>query len=98
MSKIKLPKEITYFTCDFDGPIQGAIETLQKYAEQYPEAVLCWDSRGYDDQNRLYLDEMRLETDEQYAKRLEREEAQAKRNLEWKKAQFEKLKKELGEE
>lgn len=76
-----------------DGSFDKAISYLQEMKEDYDgrNVELCYEE-SYDNNNAIFLYEHRLETDEEYKKRLEEEE----RLLEYKREQLERLKKELG--
>lgn len=93
-----ITEEIRSVHHDLDGPLSEGIKFLQNMLEQYPDAVLSWEEdRYYGDSYCLYLDNTRLETDSEFNARIKFEEDQAARMLMIKKAQLERLKKELGE-
>lgn len=81
---------------EFDGTIKQAIKMLQELETKFPNAVLSYDSRGYDDNYVVYVDDLRLETDEEFENRIALEKIHEERALEYKKSQYERLKKELG--
>lgn len=95
--KQNIKKEVTDLTYDLEGPLEVVISRLQELADQYPVAEISREDRGYDDEYRYYLDEIRLETDLEFTRRLAREKEFAARQVAYKKAQLERLKKELGE-
>lgn len=99
MSKKKVVTEqISIVHHYLEGPLSDAIKFLQNMLEQHPDAILSWEQdRDYGDYYYLYLDNTRLETDSEFNARIKSEEAQAAKMLLVKKAQLERLKKELGE-
>lgn len=83
------------------GSIDNIINKLtvfkDKYSELYEDVQICSDY-DYDNCLEYHLEGMRLETDEEYEARLDEESADEARNRQWKLEQFNRLKKELGEE
>lgn len=80
---------------DLEGTLDEAISHLQKMKDMYKDrnVKLVYKEDPWSDYKSFYLYEQRLENDEEYQKRLEKEE----RHIEYKREQFERLKKELGE-
>lgn len=103
MVKIKRKYEgLTYELC---GTIDQVIELLiklkdtQKEGETlYLEYETVYGSYGDSDSQVVNLYDSRLETDEEYQLRLQREEEIKQQDISRKRAQLEKLKKELGED
>lgn len=100
MSEKKIITEkISTIHWDLEGSLSSAVKFLQDMLERYPDAVISYEEdRGYGTDYHLYLDNTRLETDLEFSARVKYEEAAAARLLVAKKAQLERLKKELDEE
>lgn len=87
-----------YLTCDTDrlyGSLSEAIKYLQEVYKEHPEATLYENWTGYEDMSMVFSFS-RLETDEEYALRIEREEM-VRKNREKEKAREEQRKKDLAE-
>ena len=80
---------------DFDGDLNNVILMLQRIREDYPDKKIKLDltTSRYDDDKEYAVVWERPENEEEIAKRLEDE---AKRK-EYRRAEFERLKKEFGE-
>jgi hypothetical protein len=88
--KIKERKDFYWYGV-FDGKLDYIISVLQKCKEDGWEGI---DYDYYDGEKEYYVYKTRLETDEEYEKRMELEE-QRKEN---RRIQYEQLKKEFGED
>lgn len=92
-------------TYNLSGTVDEVIERLQELKKEcYVEGATLvleyeteYGSYGDPDRQVVNLYDRRLETDEEYAARLETERLLKERTLESKRAQLEALKKELGE-
>ena len=90
----------TTIESSLDGlTLPEAIAFLQRTQERYPnkEIVIKWEEEKWSDDYQLSLYERRDETDEEEASREAEQERQKQIQLEYKRLQLEKLKKELGE-
>lgn len=102
MVKIKRKyEELTYELC---GTIDQVIERLVKLKDTqkegetlYLEYETMYGTYGDSDYQVVNLYDSRLETDEEYQLRLQREDEIKQQDISRKRAQLEKLKKELGE-
>lgn len=94
-----------HLTYQFDGPIEDSIKLLQEMKDeadsQGVELVLDYETEygSYGDSDRQVVNvyEKRMETDEEYQERLDKETTQKEQDLKRKREEFERLKKELGE-
>lgn len=91
-----------YIDSDYlEGSVKDSVfkllELQDKYSLVYKELNVDFDW-GYNDDKEYYLEGMRLETGEEYSIRLEEGVEAKRREREWKLEQFDRLKKELGEE
>ena len=87
----RLEVEVEIREClDLGGPVVGIIQNLQHLEATYPGCYIKW---HYDECSYFYK---RLETDEEYAERMVRLQAEEANKLAKKRAQYEQLKKELG--
>lgn len=75
---------------DLSGPVAEVIQDLQLLESTYPGCYIKW---FYGEDSYFYK---RLETDEEYAERMLRLQAKEAAKLTRKRAQYEKLKKDLG--
>lgn len=80
--------------------LQQAIEFLQKTQDRHldKEIVIKWEQESWSDDYQLNLYERRDETEGEESTRELEQERQRQIQLEYKRLQLEKLKKELGEE
>lgn len=85
------------------GPIDGVIARLQKVAQEKKiegvELILEYETEYFGVSRRqvVNLYDRRLETDEEYQERANKETIERERTLKAKRVQLERLKKELGE-
>ena len=77
------------------GPIGKAISYLQDMQIRYPDSILVWECRRWNEG--LHLDNLLMETDSEYVSRRDRERIVDELALHAKRVQLERLKKELGE-
>lgn len=102
---IDVQRKYEYLTSELSGTIDDVIQRLQKLkAAQKEGSVLVleyeteYGSYGDSDRQQVNLYDRRLETDEEYQERLNKEAGEKRRQLKFKRAQLEALKKELGED
>jgi len=101
---VDVRRQYQYLTSELSGTIDEVIAYLQKLkVECQTEGstlVLEWETEydyGCDDRQQVNLYDRRLETDEEYQTRIDREAVEKERVIARKRAQLEALKKELGE-
>lgn len=105
MKIVDVQRKYEYLTSELSGPIDEVIKMLQELKErtQKEGSILVleyeteYGSYGDSDRQQVNLYDRRLETDEEYQARLEKEASDKQRSLAYKRAQLESLKKELGE-
>lgn len=80
--------------------LQESIDFLKSLQERYQgkEIVVRWEQERWSEDYELVLYERRDETDEEEKIRIKKEKRQQEIQLEYKRLQLEKLKKELGEQ
>lgn len=89
---------------DFDGKVSDVIDRLKSYADEHgPDVRLDWDMYHYEPYDtspspRYRVLVTRLETDEEYAKRLAEEAAQQQARDARDRAEFERLQQRFGKE
>ena len=100
-----MTKKQIYKEHNLDGYItaEGLIKEINYVHEEFgiPLNKIVFDHEAYDGygspSSRAYLQYGVLETDREYENRLRSEAAQKEQDIEWKRKQLERLKKELGE-
>lgn len=95
-------EELSY---EFDGTVDAAILMLRRLKAETPEGATLYLSYeteygtyGDPDRQKIFLYDQRMETDEEYDIRLAEEHLAREGKIAQKRAQLERLKKELGEE